>query len=118
MPTRGAREEGEVVAPGCAWEGGRPMVSDLGREGCVRCPARCGDGPGAFPILHLQSPGGLSLPGCQAPVGVSSEMTPPPPCSTQTHVGSTVTNGVSVQCCLCLHVQNFPFLKICCLFSN
>lgn len=78
MPTRGAREEGEVVAPGCAWEGGRPMVSDLGREGRVRCPARCGDGPGAFPILHLQSPGGLSLPGCQAPVGVSSEMTPPP----------------------------------------
>lgn len=77
MPTRGAREEGEVVALGCAWEGGRPMVSDLGREGRVRCPPRCGDEPGAFPILHLQSPGGLCLPGCQASVSVSSEMTTP-----------------------------------------
>ena len=72
-----------------------------------------------FPILHLQSPGGLSLPGCQAPARVYHEMTTPrPPCSTQTHVGSTVTDGVSVQRCLCLRVQNFPFLKICCLFSN
>lgn len=45
-------------------------------------------------VLHLWLPGGPSLLGCQTPC----------PCSTQAPMGLTVTNGVSVQCCLWLHV--------------
>ena len=33
-------------------------------------------------------------------------------------VGLTVTNGVFVQRCLCLHVRNFRLLKTCCFVSN
>lgn len=60
---------------------------------CVRCPACCGDGPGAF----LSST-------CGHQVAHPAVRQAPCPRSTQAPVGLTVTNGVSVRRCLCLHV--------------
>lgn len=114
MPTRVAWEEREAGVPAgrVLWARGS-MVAMLGGGDVT------GHADVSGPLLTVVT---AREPSCPPPVVTRW---PVPACVpgslSMFHaapLGLTVTNGVFVQRCLCLHVWNFRLLKTCCFVSN